>query len=369
MHRTLDDYITMRENNFDFLRFFAASLVIISHAYPLSSQEGELLLRISGQWDFGGVAVAIFFMISGFLVTRSYDSSNNLYTFIKNRVLRIFPGLIVAVIFCAFVVGPIVTTLPLSAYFSNPETYRYLQVIYLFPMQWTLPGVFESSSLNNSVNGSLWTIPFEVLSYVVVAILGVFGLLKVKRKEIILFVLLASIYVKKYLIGFVPKDISWIYLPSFFELFPFFAAGMFFYVYRDKISLNKWYAAISLALIAVSTKYGGLVDIFTIFGAYLVFYFVYNRKIKFSKFGKFGDFSYGIYIYAFPVQQSVTFFLGDKASVGYNILISFPITLLLAYLSWHLIEKQALKLKNVRFTLRQKDEILSEETAVEKHSW
>lgn len=353
---TINDYVNDRKNNYDFIRFLAATLVIFSHAYPLTSHEGEFLLKLSNiQWSMGSMAVAIFFIISGFLVTQSFDRSSNLVKFIKARILRIFPGLIVAVLFGAFVIGPIVTTLPLKEYMTNSGTYNYLKTIFLFPMHWLLPGVFEHSSFDKSINGSLWTIPFEILSYVVVAILGVIGLLKNKKVVLLLFVLF--MYIKKYLIMYVPDDFGLVYLPSFFDLFPFFSAGMVMYLYRDKIVLNKWYAMISLLILIISLKFGGFIDAFTIFGTYLIFYIAYNKKIKLNNFAKHGDLSFGIYIYAFPIQQTVTYLFGGKVSVLLNIVISLPIILVLAYLSWNLVEKQALKLKNKKINkLNQKDQ-------------
>lgn len=352
---TINDYVNDRNNNYDFIRFLAATLVIFSHAYPLTSHEGEFLLKLSnGQWDMGGMAVATFFIISGFLITQSYERSNNILKYFKARFLRIFPGLIVAVLFSTFIIGTLVTTLPAKDYLTNEFTYNYLKVIFLFPMQWTLPGVFENSSLNNSINGSLWTIPFEVLGYLVVAIIGLLGMLKYRKVVLILFIL--SIYSKEYLKMYVPVDIPWVYLPSFFDLFPFFAVGMLMYSYRDKIVLNKWYASIAILMLLISLKFGGFVDAFTIFGAYLIMYFAYNKKIRLNNFSKYGDFSYGIYIYAFPIQQTVTYFFKGEISVLLNIAISLPVTILLAILSWHLIEKPALKLKNIKISKVNKKE-------------
>ncbi|MCV4229875.1 acyltransferase [Virgibacillus sp. LDC1] len=331
------------------MRFLAAVLVIFSHAYPLTAHNGELFSKLSnGQWDLGSMAVAIFFTISGFLVTQSFDKSNNFWTFTKSRVLRIYPGLIAATFFCAFVVGPIVTTLSMKDYLGDERTYEYLKVVFMFPMHWTLPGVFEDTfSFNNSINGSLWTIPYEILCYAIVAVIGIFGALK--RKEILLFLFVFSIYGRLFLRSYVPENISWVYLPSLIDLFPFFASGMLVYSYRDKIPLNKWYALISLVLIITSIKFGGLIDVFTVCGGYLIFYLSYHNKIRFHNFGKRGDLSYGIYIYAFPVQQTVTYLWGAGIPVIANILISIPVVLGLAFLSWHFIEKPAMKLKNWSF--------------------
>ncbi|MFG5994959.1 hypothetical protein N4R04_25545, partial [Salmonella enterica subsp. enterica serovar Pomona] len=154
---------------------------------------------------------------------------------------------IVAVFFCAFLVGPLVTTLSIKEYFSDSNTYNYLKTILLFPMYWTLPGVFDSSSFNNSINGSLWTLPFELLCYSTVAFAGVLGLLKFRK--LMLFVFISSMYIKSFLMIYIPTGFTWVYLPSFFELLPFFLAGVVFYLYRDKIILNHWYALFSFILL------------------------------------------------------------------------------------------------------------------------
>lgn len=279
-----------------------------------------------------------------FLITQSFDRSKNLWNFVLARILRIYPGLIGATLFCVFIIGPLVTTLPVGEYLLHKETYNYLKVIFLFPMEWALPGVFEKSSFNTSVNGSLWTIPYEIMCYVLVAIIGLLGLLK--RKEVVLFLFIVSLYAREHLKLFAPENVPWLYIPSLFDLFPFFSMGMVIYLYRDKIVLSHWYATISLLVLIISFRFGGFINAFTIFGGYLIFYLAYNQNIKLNNFAKYGDFSYGIYVFAFPIQQTVTFFFGSHITVIQNILISLPVTLLLATLSWYWIERPALKLKN-----------------------
>lgn len=347
MERTVSECLNDRKNNYDFIRFIAALLVIIAHAYPLTSHSGEFFLELSnGQMNLGALAVATFFVISGFLITQSYDRNPDIIKYFKARILRIYPALIMATIFGVFVIGLMVTTLPKTEYLTNSDTYNYLKVIFLFPMEWTLPGVFESSSFNQSINGSLWTLPYEIICYVFVVVTGVLGALK--NKYIVLSFFLFSLYIKNYLILVIPTDFAWVYLPDFFNLFPYFAAGMVIYAFRDDIILNKQYALLSLALLVISFIFGGFVTVFTIFGSYLIVYIAYSKKLKFYNFAKFGDFSYGLYIYAFPIQQSVTYFISD-ISVFTNIIISIPLTLIVSYCSWHLIEKPAMKLKNKTF--------------------
>jgi peptidoglycan/LPS O-acetylase OafA/YrhL len=342
---SLNDRFAGRKNNYDFIRFVAAVFVLISHAYPLTSHGDELLkVMTNGQMSFGTASVAVFFMISGFLIMQSFDRAKNIQTFFLARILRIFPGLLVAVLICAFIIGPLVTTLPLEEYLTNRATFEYLKVIFLFPMHWTLPGVFEHLSDYNSINGSLWTIPFEVLCYVFVAIIGVLRINK--QKKAILLIFLLSVYARAYLKGFAPQ-VAWVYVPSLYDLFPYFAAGMLFYSFREQIVFNKWYATIAGLLLLLSAKFGGLNLTFIAVVPYLVFYFAYNEKLPFANFGKYGDLSYGIYIYAFPIQQTVMYLLDGRCSVLLNIVISLPITLIIAYFSWHLVEKRALRYKNL----------------------
>lgn len=180
-HLHLSNRLSGRINNFDVLRYFAAVLVIYSHSYPLTGKSIEPLALLSkGQWTFGGVAVAIFFVISGFLVSNSFERSTVLqYT--VNRFLRIFPGLFMAVLLSVFVLGPLFTSLEISEYFSNNLTYSYLNNSLLLSVQYVLPGMFETNLYPNAVNGSIWTIPYEILGYILVAIIGYYGLLKKKK--------------------------------------------------------------------------------------------------------------------------------------------------------------------------------------------
>jgi peptidoglycan/LPS O-acetylase OafA/YrhL len=268
--------------------------------------------------------------------------------FIKSRFLRIFPGLAVVLLFSVFLLGPLVTTLSLSDYFTNRQTYVYLKAILLYPMQWNLPGVFENNIYKGAVNGSLWTIPFEVLCYAIVLILGIFKLLRYKKVVLLIFVI--NIFVYLFYSSIFPsgkEQILGLQFKDFIGLFMYFSAGMLIYAYRDHIIINKYYAMIAVFILFLALNYGGLKELFTIFGSYLVFYIAYESRIKLQNFSKYGDFSYGLYIYAFPIQQLVTYYFGGVMKATTNFIISFFASLLLAFFSWHLIEKNALKLKKI----------------------
>ncbi len=332
-----------RNNNLDFIRFFAATLVIFSHAFPinyLNNEREPFFILSNGQSTLGHLAVLIFFITSGFLITQSFFNTKNPLTFIKSRILRIFPALIVIVVLTTFILGVLVTNQPLGEYLSNTETYKYLMTIFLFPIQYTLPGVFTDNPYQGIVNGSLWTLRIEFLFYLAVLILGTFKLLN-KKFILLIFTLSMIIPLLNIQVG-----------EDYIDLFRYFSAGMLIYIYKDSINLNIVIAIISTIIIILSIFSGFFQVCFPIFGSYIIFYIAYNKKIKLQNFSKYGDFSYGLYIFAFPIQQLTMQYFILHANPFFNFLISFPITLLFSYLSWHFIEKPALKLKKVKIISR-----------------
>lgn len=162
-----------RSNNFDALRLLAALLVIWSHQFAVMGLPVPQLLHN----EPGALGVVIFFAISGYLVTLSWLADPHLGRFAARRALRIWPGLIAAVLLCAFVLGPLVTTLPLKAYLAHPLTWDYLRNLWL-DTQFALPGVFDGNVLASSVNGPLWTIPLEVGCYAFLAAAGALGVMR-----------------------------------------------------------------------------------------------------------------------------------------------------------------------------------------------
>lgn len=346
---TIEEYMKTKQNNFDFIRLFAAVLVIFSHSYPLTlgSDEYELLFRLTkGELTFGNLAVYIFFIVSGFLITMSFDKTKDVIYYSKSRIIRIFPALIFVVLLTTFIIGPLVTTLSVKSYFSQYETYNYLKMISLTVWVDKLPGVFVGNELQ-SVNGSLWTLGFEVAFYIVVGLLGILKSLN----KIVIFTLF---YLSLVLSFFGPP--SWLNYGEYFgvtfdyqlvNLFRFFSAGMLIYLFRDKIIINKSFAIFSLAMLITSYLMGQFILGFLFFGSYLLFYFAFVPIKKISNINKFGDFSYGLYIYAFPIQQTVSYLY--DISPFLNFVISLPLTLLCAFISWHLVEKRFMKLKNKKF--------------------
>ena len=349
MGLTLEQYATGRDNNFNVLRFIAATLVLYTHSYALvfGSASAEPLRAYLGL-TWGDIAVDVFFVSSGFLIAASFFVRSNLLAFVWARVLRIYPALFAAVLLSVFGVGVFFTTLELTEYLLSRQTYSYLlkNMSLLGAIQYTLPGVFESLPYKNAVNGSLWTLPFELRMYGCLALIGSLLLfLSVKFKKDILpaafagiAILAVCLNIANYFVPFTGK--------FFLHLFAMFFVGAAFYLLKAKIVLRFDFFCLAVVLMGVgSVKQEGFMVVYTLLLPYVLFYLAYVPKGVIRQFNRVGDYSYGIYIYAFPVQQSLVA-LWPKVTVGELIIYSFVITLALAVASWHLLEKKCLALKS-----------------------
>lgn len=329
-----------RDNNFDFLRFFAAAMVVFGHSYGLSGQAHQEPLRLfSGSYDSADIAVHVFFVMSGFLIAGSWLNSHSVLDFAAKRALRIVPALVVSVLFIVLVVGPLATRLPLSEYLAAPGTLAYLGNALLIT-EFRLPGVFESNPFAHTVNGSLWTLPYEVLMYATVLTLG---LLKVFGRSMALIGLVLMVGVHFYLIPVyeVQSDL----LRKATRLGMFFYAGVVFYLYRQRLVWSWKIAALLVAtnLASARSEYWELVHVLTL--PYLTLYLAQLRIPRLAGFGKAGDFSYGLYIFAFPLQQLIMHWSDGSMPLVPFMLLSFAASMAAAVLSWYLIESPALKLK------------------------
>jgi peptidoglycan/LPS O-acetylase OafA/YrhL len=336
-----------RKNNFDFMRVVAATLVVYSHSFPLLGYPGqEPFSRWSGYFSGGALGVAIFFVMSGYLVTVSQQNSANVFEFLSKRALRIFPALVVVVLLSLLVLGPLLTTLPLSEYFRHQATREYLWNIALW-VHFPLPGVFAELPHRGSVNGSLWTLPIEASMYVGVAALGLAGLLK---RQWIPFVLAALVALYVYL-PFDPalqKAQLWKIGPlqNCVEFGIYFFAGSALCLFDRSVPWRAWIAALLLA--AWIASFRTPIGIYCMYAAipYCTLYVARSNFRPLANFGKYGDFSYGLYIYAFPIQQTLVYLLGRQHLTPMRLFLAAQaIALACAFLSWHLIEKPALRMK------------------------
>ncbi|ELB2793008.1 acyltransferase family protein [Aeromonas hydrophila] len=335
-----------RDNNFTLLRLLAALSVLFGHSYALSigvngleDPVSNILIKYWGE-SLPSLAVDLFFVTSGFLVTASYCQRDNLKVFVESRMLRIFPALIVAVILCVFVVGPISTTTSLFDYFSSPSTWSYLRhnIILLNGIQFDLPSVFMSNPYPMSVNGSLWTLPIELWMYIFVAFLGFSRVLMTRATYnlTLLVSILTYIYGGNEFLIFHDLRTAQLGLLFFF--------GGFFYINREAIPFSP-IVLVGLGFITYLAKDSSSVLLFKgVFFSYLVLILALHPKLRLPSIDKHGDISYGLYIYAFPIQQLIALFITGITPL-YMFILSSVITFSLAIISWRLIEKPALSLK------------------------
>src|SRR5690606_29965057 len=155
-----------------FIRLSAAIAVIYAHSYPLTSSFEDPLKNFSSdKISFGSLAVAIFFIISGLLISQSFHRSD-LLKFTVARILRIYHALVVITLLSVFILGPVFTNFSWSSYFTDRMTLKYLFNVFSIRIQHHLPGVFENNYYPNTVNGSLWTLPIEIACYGLIASIG-----------------------------------------------------------------------------------------------------------------------------------------------------------------------------------------------------
>lgn len=331
-----------RHNNFDTLRLIAATSVIFSHAFLLGegAQDREPLMRLTGgQTILGVVGVFVFFTISGFLVTQSFEATGSPFRFLVKRALRIYPGLLVCLLVSAFVMGPLVSDLPAALYFRNAAAYAYVTSNFSMVMPAnTLPGVnFSTYGAGSIVDGPLWTLPCEVVMYLVVFALGVLRALNLR-------LMLALVAVGMICLWF-DTAASDYFIGGAVWLLPFFAAGMALYRLRDKGIFSARCALLALACLILSVPLHAFILLFPLFGSYLVIYLALEKRLPFLNAVRFGDLSYGLYIYGWPVEQVLVRLNGGTMAWQELFALALPITAAIAFLSWHLIEARALQLK------------------------
>ncbi len=338
----------MHFNNINTLRFLGAFFVLFGHTFALCYGPGngedplsEWLKTVTAYHAMlPGIGVALFFVLSGYLVTRSYENRHNFFAYIEARALRIFPALWVTLLLTVFVLGPLVSSLEASAYFSHHGTWNYVfHNARLFPdVIHRLPGVFLDNPRAGGVNGSLWTLPVEVRMYAIVAALGVLGVLRRR----LFFNLVAVCLIAWFVIA-----------PDHFFLFQklkherlglYFLLGALFYMNRDKVKYN-WVGVVVLSILMVLNFKNAIYNlVYATWFAYLVLYISFHPRIKLPDFGKYGDFSYGLYLYAFPMTQVAILLLGPE-NPWLIVLCSFSAAMVLALFSWFVVEKPAMQMK------------------------
>lgn len=333
-----------RHNNFDALRIAAALMVLFGHAYVLTGREAlEPAIRLTGR-SFGEIGVSIFFVISGFLVSASWRRTPQPRAFLAARLLRILPGLAVAVTLTALVLGPLVSSLPPGRYFAQAQTWLYpIRNILLYPVTYALPGVFEATPYPNVVNGSLWTLRLEFSLYAAVPVLWVVA--RGRRMVPILAAAAAALLFLACVVAgpAVPATamIGARYLYLFLAGAALFAAGPGRWR-QGWGAVGAWGLATLVGF--ASPQWSLAVSTLVLPGLVVAIALTPLRGL--SSLSRWGDYSYGIYIYAFPVQQVLVWLLGRDVGLPTYVGLTLACVAPLAAASWLLVERPALDLKD-----------------------
>jgi len=334
-----------RQNNFDALRILAASAVIYGHAHPLTATPSIGFFGNSTQ----AFAVKMFFIVSGFLIARSWMFDPRPISYLIKRSLRIFPALFLCLAFTVFILGAWLTTLPLAEYFANPATWVYgIYNAFLYPV-YSLPGVFVDNVYPVAVNGSLWSLPVEFLMYLVFPVVLVLSRLLKTNALVVVFTIVLCI-VSIYALRIAPSQPTFVAygtaLAPVLDTAPYFFLGGVFAVTRLHQTLNPAVGMFMVgAMLFFQPESPALAEsVLYLVAPYCVLSFATAASPVLSRAGRFGDPSYGIYVYSFPIQQAVVHFIPNVTPIG-NTLISFPFIVAAAYASWYLVEKRALAFK------------------------
>lgn len=347
-----------RANSIGFLRWLMAFLVIFSHAGPVAGFYGghDLGVQLSTEQSLGGVAVAGFFFFSGFLITRSRMGRASMGRYFWRRFLRIMPGFWMALLLTVGVFAPLawrITTGSFSGYLSapveSPLTY-FWNNMFLDLGQRNIAGMGDGLPYaqlhgGHDWNGSAWTLRYEFIAYIVVGFLGLFGALANKVVGVVFAVAIIVLNGLQWTGSVNVANVNVLFVDPYFLMFlaPF-AFGMLFTLVGDKIPIDDRLAVGMLVLAFLTYDLGG----WNIYGQYAFMYFMMwvAVRVPLRNWEKYGDFSYGIYIYGWPLMTLGTYFGLQNGGWWVYHLTIIVVAHVLAYLSWHLIEKPAMNLKD-----------------------
>ncbi len=288
-----------RNNNFQLIRFLAATAVIVFHCFALTNHwTDEPLWKLAPELNFGTLGVKCFFVVSGFLVTQSWLAKKRLVPFAAARVLRIYPALVTATIF-SIALAAWSSAWPLGAFLSDPQTFEYA---WRNALGWEardqLPGAYVANPFPISVNGSLWTLPIELRLYVVLGIFGMIGVLS--RRYLWAAIVAALVTVFAIMPQWYPLTMN---SNVTRELALCFALGSLAYAWRDALPLWVVGVVAAVALIAFNPAGVGRGPLFEPLLAYSLLTLAYFPLLQWPAFSQVGDYSYGLYIYAFRCSR------------------------------------------------------------------
>ncbi|WP_300601182.1 acyltransferase [Niabella sp.] len=319
-------------NSFDFLRLLGAIGIIYVHSYDLLRRD-KLEITV--------VILAIFFTVSGYFIAGSAEKSRSLKNYLWKRLLRIQPLLVVVCFLSVLVIGPLFTEWSVSDYFKSGSSWSYLRTIVpALGIQFQLPGVFEHNIGERGVNGSLWTLIIEERVYLMI---GLLFLVQYRRKQwFIAFVAgLNILYLLNYYrVGGLQLGVLDNYATQYYVLF--FNGALCYFL---RIPFHRINQVVTICIVAVIYYLARNTIGATLFILPLLILLIGSRKTVFSGTAKRGDITYGLYVLSFPVQQMLIHLSKNSIQPAVLFITTLVICTPLAYLSWHFLEKQFLKLR------------------------
>ena len=332
-----------RDNNFQLIRLVAASAVVLTHSFSILTGrfDSEPLVSLL-QRSIGHYAVDLFFILSGFLVTQSLFRNPDLLRYALARSFRIFPGLIAAVLGSALVLGPLVSVLSFGEYFGDPVLAK--TIIGAVSTVWvdgTLPGVFIAQPEVGNINEPLWTLKYELTAYVSLMVVTFVTLRLGKWWPAVAVTMFAAAYiVGRWQFPWLQSDSA---MNNLIHLMLVFYFGAAVFVLRNTIPLTLpgLVAFWGLAILAHDTQFREVTELLAI--GYTLFWVAFVPNLSRSQFARIGDYSYGIYIYAYPIQQTIGMFFPQIMPMEL-FAASMVCVLPIAMASWHYVENPALGL-------------------------
>lgn len=331
------------DNFFTPLRLIFASLVVIGHAFAIGMRDATLEPKVFYHYTFSYLAVNMFFIASGFLVTKSMLYRGDTPGFIAARGMRIYPALIIHMLFVMLIIGPLATSLPLREFFSDPDWYlQPLMVLTFFETNMTMPGAFET---NAEPYGSvpLWTLRFEILAYIGTLIMFLCGFMKKKWMVLAQFILPSIAWIVGDTYGLFDGLPATIHNLARFGIA--YGLGASIYAYRDRLGFGLIGFVLILGVTWMIQSTAMIEVTMNLALAWFVMIFAYMKLPKMNWTQKLPDISYGIYIYHWAVMQMLFYWL-PHLSILELFGLAFPITAVLAWLSWTYIEEPMLGKKS-----------------------
>lgn len=342
---SLENKLSGRDNNFNFLRLFLALAVILSHSFELidGNLKREPLTALFDSLSLGMFAVNSFFLLSGFLIVQSWDRKPILFDFLKNRVLRIYPAFIVASLLAVLIVGALGANAAL--YFRDLNLLLLLKNLILLRHPET-PPVFEGQHYP-FVNIPLWTIAYEFRCYLLVALFGLCGLVKNRFAWLGLFVAAFILFkipaLKK--MDFFGSYFLFGEPQYFFRFLPYFFAGGCFYLFRDKIPYTRTGFVVAFSVVLLCFIVGKGVEPALIFiWPYVLFYLAFAKISILERFKTSADLSYGTYLYGWPIQKLLLWYIPTFSPL-LLFLVASVVAVGCGLLSWKLVERPFLRMK------------------------